>query len=88
MISDVFKRKIDSFLNQWIKNDSKFPALIVGIRQCGKTESVREFARKNKLQLIEMNFWTNKEYCSDFDESLNADDIITIPHYLTFVLGR
>lgn len=51
--------------------------MLVGIRQCGKTESVLQFAKRNKLQLIEMNFWTNPEYCSDFDNDLDVDTIIT-----------
>jgi len=72
-----FKRKIDLYLDSWLKKENKSPALIVGIRQCGKTESVQEFSKRNKLQLIEINFWTNPEYCSDFDGDLNVDDIIS-----------
>lgn len=72
-----FNRKIDIELDDWIKHKRSDPALIVGIRQCGKTESVREFAKRNKLQLIEMNFWTNPEYCSDFDGSLEVDSIVS-----------
>ncbi|MGN1295228.1 MAG: AAA family ATPase [Bacilli bacterium] len=72
-----FIRKIDIDLDDWIKHKRNDPALIVGIRQCGKTESVREFAKRNKLQLIEMNFWTNHEYCSVFDGSLEVDSIIS-----------
>ncbi len=45
--------------------------------QCGKTETVREFARRNGLQLLELNFWTNKEFCSDFAGSLDVDTIVT-----------
>lgn len=53
------------------------PALIVGIRQCGKTESVREFAKRNDLNLIEMNFWTNPEFCDDFEGKLDVDTLIS-----------
>ncbi len=72
-----FERKIDSYLDDWLNKNSKNPILLVGIRQCGKTESVLQFAKRNKLQLIEMNFWTNPEYCSDFDNDLDVDTIIT-----------
>lgn len=51
-----FKRKIDEDLDSWLKEKDKSPALIVGIRQCGKTETVQEFAKRNKLELIEINF--------------------------------
>ena len=72
-----FKRKIDACLDAWLKKEKKTPALLVGVRQCGKTESVKEFARRNKLTLIEINFWTNHDYCSDFDGSLDVDVLIS-----------
>lgn len=72
-----FKRKIDSYLDEWLKKKNKNPALIVGIRQCGKTETILEFAKRNNLKIIEMNFLTNKEYCSDFQDDLNVDTIIS-----------
>ncbi len=72
-----FKRKIDEQLDTWLKKENKTPALVVGIRQCGKTEAIREFAKRNKLQLLEMNFWTNPNYCSDFDNELDVDTIIS-----------
>ncbi len=72
-----FERKIDSYLDDWLNKKSKNPILLVGIRQCGKTKSVLEFAKRNKMQLIEMNFWTNPEYSSDFANELDVDTIIT-----------
>ena len=60
-----------------VKEKNKNPALIVGIRQCGKTETILEFAKRNNLKIIEMNFLTNKEYCSDFQDDLNVDTIIS-----------
>lgn len=72
-----FKRKIDRDLDLWLKRNSGNPALIVGIRQCGKTETIKEFAIRNKLQLIELNFWTNPEYNLDFEGKLDTDTIIS-----------
>ena len=72
-----FKRKIDDNLDNWIKKKNKSPKLVVGIRQCGKTESIKEFAKRNHLELIEMNFWTNPEYILDFNNDLNVDTLIT-----------
>ena len=71
-----FKRKIDKELDDWYSKENRSPALIVGIRQCGKTESVHAFAKRNKLQLIEVNFWNRSELCSDFD-NLDVDNIIS-----------
>lgn len=62
-----FKRKIDVRLDNWLKKENKSPALVVDIRQCGKTETIQEFAKRNSLQLIELNFWTNPEFCSFID---------------------
>lgn len=72
-----YKRKIDTLLDNWLKKENKSPALIVGIRQCGKTETVFEFAKRNSLRLVEINFWTNPEYNSDFEGNLDVDTIIS-----------
>ncbi|MDY5441566.1 MAG: AAA family ATPase [Candidatus Enteromonas sp.] len=72
-----FPRKIDKQLDEWLAKDNHFPALIVGIRQCGKTESVREFAKRNHLILVEMNFWTNPELSSDFEGSLDVNRLVS-----------
>lgn len=72
-----FRRKIDASLDSWIKKKDKLPALIVGIRQCGKTESVQEFAKRNNLDLIEMNFWTNPELCSIFEKEIDVNTLIS-----------
>lgn len=71
-----FKRKIDPSLDRWLAN-YKYPALIVGIRQCGKTESIIEFAKRNKLNMLYINFWTNPEISEDFDSKLDVDTIIS-----------
>lgn len=72
-----FNRKIDNYLDEWLKHNSSTPALVVGIRQCGKTESIKEFAKRNHLQLIELNFWTNPEYIADFNGNLDTDTLIS-----------
>lgn len=71
------KRKIDTYLDEWLSKKEASPALVVGIRQCGKTESIHEFARRNNLELIELNFWTNPEYCLDFNGSLDINNLIS-----------
>ncbi len=70
------RRKIDDFLDNWLKKEDKTPLLLAGIRQCGKTESIREFAKRNNLDLIELNFWNNPEFCSCFEKELNVDFLI------------
>ena len=74
-----FKRKIDAYLDEWLNKEKRSPVLVVGIRQCGKTESIQEFARRNNLTLIEMNFWTHEEYIKDFEGSLDVDVLTLLP---------
>lgn len=71
------KRKIDRALDEWLAKKSKSPALIVGIRQCGKTKSIEEFAKRHNLDLVKINFWDNPDFCSDFDGSLDVDILIS-----------
>ena len=40
------KRKFDSWLVQWHKDPDRKPLLVKGARQVGKTESIRNFAKK------------------------------------------
>ena len=70
------RRKIDDWLSKWKSQDSKIPALVVGIRQCGKTESIKNFASKHFKNIIYMNFWNNPEYISLFDKSIEVNDLI------------
>ncbi len=72
-----FERKIDSILDAWLKKEEKKPILIMGIRQCGKTECVKEFAKRNNLELININFWQKPEYSEDFKGSLDIDTLIS-----------
>ena len=72
-----FKRKVDRWLDEWKNKKDKSPALIVGIRQCGKTESINHFAEENYTNVIQINFWDNPEYIRDFEGSLDVDSIIS-----------
>ena len=71
------KRKIDSWLIDWKNKKGKMPALIVGIRQCGKTKSIQEFGLRNYKNVIEINFWNNNEYCNIFNGELDVNTIIS-----------
>lgn len=72
-----FKRKIDSKLYTWLNNEDRSPALVVGIRQCGKTETIRQFITQNGYQIVEINFWTNPDFRLDFEGKLDVDTIIS-----------
>ncbi|MBQ6367035.1 MAG: AAA family ATPase, partial [Erysipelotrichaceae bacterium] len=43
----MLKRKITERLNNWKTDPNRKPLVIKGVRQCGKTFTVLEFARSN-----------------------------------------
>lgn len=70
-------RKIDNWLSSWKNKDKKSPALVVGIRQCGKTRSIERFGELNYRNIVKINFWDSPEYCSDFDGRLDVNTLIS-----------
>ena len=70
------RRHIDRWLAEWKENPEHKPALIRGIRQSGKTHSVRSFAEKNYDVVVYLNFWDRPDLCEAFDGQLDADTII------------
>ena len=71
-----FKRKIDKQLDAWFKTNGHSPALVYGIRQCGKSESIKQFARNNFKYVNLIDFWKTPNAVSAFDSSLEVDQII------------
>ena len=69
----MYKRKIEQFLLEWKNDTDRKPLVIKGCRQCGKTSSVLEFARKNYKNVIYMDFHEQKELCTLFEGSLQID---------------
>lgn len=48
-------RHFDGILQEWLTKNDRKPLVIRGLRQVGKTTSVREFARRASLDLMEIN---------------------------------
>lgn len=81
----MLKRKIEQVLSNW-KNDSNHKPLIVkGCRQCGKTFSVRNFAKSNYEHVVYLNFFEDPTYASVFQGSLDVDHITML---LSALLGH
>ena len=70
------RRHIDEWLSEWKKDPDHKPALVRGIRQSGKTHSVRLFAENNYDVVIYLNFWDRPDLCEVFEGPLDADTII------------
>ena len=72
----VLKRKIDAFLRDWKAKSDHKPLIIKGARQIGKTFSVKEFAKANYENVIDINFILESAYCTIFDDGYDVDTII------------
>ena len=68
-------RKADNFLLEWKSNSDRYPLIIKGARQVGKTETIRKFAQANYKNVIEINFITEPVYKSIIEEGFSTDSI-------------
>ena len=73
---DRLPRKIDNFLLEWKKRESKKPLIIKGARQIGKTEAIEFFAKNNYQHIIEINFIEQPQYKGIFDNGFEVDKIV------------
>ena len=71
----MLKRKIEQTLIDWKNLQNHKPLIVKGCRQCGKTFSVLEFAKKNYEHVIYLNFFENPNYSSIFSGSLDVDNL-------------
>ena len=89
---DYLKRKIDKFLDEWLISDKKKPLIIKGARQIGKTKTIEEFAKRNNLSLVEINFVLNPEFRDIFDDGYKVDKILENISFkdpsLEFITGK
>ena len=67
---------MDKFLDEWLISDKKKPLIIKGARQIGKTKTIEEFAKRNNLSLVEINFVLNPEFRDIFDDGYKVDKIL------------
>lgn len=73
----MLKRTIEQELLSW-KNEKNHKALLItGARQIGKTYIIRQFARENYENFIELNFIVNESAKMIFENVADVDMIIT-----------
>ena len=80
----MLRRKIEQRLKEWKDTAGHKPLIVKGCRQCGKTFSVLDFARKNYKNVVYLNFFENPDYAAVFAGSLEVDNIIML---LSALLG-
>ena len=62
----------------WWNKPHHSPALVSGVRQCGKTMSILQFASKYFAHVIYINFWKTPKIKECFEASLEVDNIIKL----------
>ncbi|MDY6293220.1 MAG: ATP-binding protein [Bacteroidales bacterium] len=72
----MYKRKIEDAFQAWLDDSSHKPLIVKGVRQCGKTSSVMDFARKHFKNIVYLDFREHPEYKKFFIPNLEVDSII------------
>ena len=72
----MLQRKIMKTLINWKESSDNDCLVIRGVRQCGKTYIVREFAKSHYENTVEINFIERPEMKQAFDGSLDVDTMI------------
>lgn len=71
----MIKRKIDAYLDAFFQETNK-ALLVTGARQIGKTYSIREAAKRNFENFIEINFITSPEAKGIFDGAKDVSEML------------
>lgn len=72
----MFSRKIELILEDWLKSKNHNPIVIKGVRQCGKTYSVRHFAENHFDNVVYMDFHMNPNLKRCFNDRLDVETIL------------
>lgn len=72
----MYKRKIEDKLQAWFDDPSHKPVVVKGVRQCGKTSSVVDFAQKHFKNVVYLDFREHPDYKMFFRPNLDVDSII------------
>ena len=72
----MYKRKIENVLQSWLDDTSHKPLVVKGVRQCGKTSSVMDFANRHFENVVYLDFREHPDYKKFFTPNLDVDAII------------
>lgn len=69
------KREIIDKLIEWKDNSRRKPLLLTGVRQCGKTHTLKEFGAKYFKSVCYVNFEADSKYASIFEYDFDVERI-------------
>ena len=72
----MYKRKIENMLLSWLETPAHKPLVVKGVRQCGKTSSVIDFAHKHFKNVVYLDFREHPDYKKFFTPNSEVDSII------------
>ena len=81
----MLKRRVEEQFAEWKNTINHKPLIVKGCRQCGKTFSVLNFAKKNYKHVVYLNFFENPDYASVFKGALEVDNVVML---LSALLGN
>lgn len=80
------KRTITEALTRWKNRKNRKPLLVTGVRQCGKTYTLKEFGSREFQDCVYLNFDGNQGLQSVFDYDFDIDRILR--EIETVIAGR
>ena len=72
----MFKRKIDKILEDWLHEPHHKPIVVKGIRQCGKTSSVMDFAIRHFKHVVYLDFREHPDYRKFFAPDVSVSSVV------------
>lgn len=72
----MYKRKIEGIFRSWLEENGHKPLVVKGVRQCGKTSSVIDFANKHFKNVVYLDFREHPDYKKFFTPNLEVDSIV------------
>ena len=72
----MLKRKIEQALLKWKQTAGRKPLVIKGIRQCGKTFIVQQFAREHYEHVVYVNFILTPTVKTAFAGNVDVDTMV------------
>lgn len=70
------EREIEKEIAAFFRTEKTRALMITGARQIGKTYIIREFAKKNYENVVEINFYENAEARHLFENASSSDDLL------------
>lgn len=70
------RRKLDDYLRKWRAAEVRYPLIVRGARQVGKTASILEFARQNYEHVVYINFVEQPAYRQILADGYGTAEVI------------